>query len=74
MLSVPYSRSGCWTSRAGSEEGLIGRQAHLEGDLSFGADVGAARIIGRRARSDAPRRASRRVEGSGGYGRALSKS
>lgn len=43
----------------------------MEWDLSFGADVGAARVIGCRAGSNAAGRAGRGIEGSGGCSRTL---
>ena len=64
-MGFSYSRSWCWAgaSAAGGEDSPVVRRAHVERDLSFGADEGTARIIGRRAGGNALRGTSRGIEG-----------
>lgn len=65
MLRLPCSRGGRWASGAASEECLVGGLANQEGDLSFGAHKGTARIIGSGAGRDALGAARRCAECSG---------
>lgn len=59
---------GRGTRVARGEEGLVVGGADVEGDLGFGADEGAAGVVGGRARGDGLAGAGGGVEGGGCVG------
>ena len=63
-FSCSWSWCRAGASAAGGEDSPVVRRAHVERDLSFGADEGTAGIIGRRAGGNALGCTGRGVEGS----------